>query len=614
MLFPSGVFLLALTTLFSVTVIGLGLKCLRCDDVLEPRFCERIEYCSTGDVCSVQRYRKENGDISFWLGCLSTISCAKTPNKTVLHPNKRTIHGSILCNDCCFGDLCNIDGCGSPAFSTSRGPICFNCAHTIHPTDCHHVTLCGNNERCFLGEKPLFGQRYFTSHCEDVHACDNHISAPIIVGKKRSEIQQRSYTPCSGCCSGDLCNSNCSAIFTSGTVINSGTTKKPGASEIPGNYAFYAQLTYTVTNEHAIFKNVTINEGSSYSSSTGIFTCKYSGAYVFSWTIATHGSNKAFADLYVNGNIVGTVISDSSEHSVNADSATGFVVTNLQVGDEVRIRILQGSIDGEFSTFSGWRLNHNVSFYAKADKPLTKPSSTRNGFIFKNVITNNGLPYVAGNGTFVCPESGLYALAFNVEALHKDYMVYFYKDTSKLNTLGVWPDSSSGSYRDSSTTLQLFQLHAGDAVHLFSGDSDAILESPRSSYLGWLIQPGSSLNTPAFMEQLTSTSPSSYSAVLFSRELLDTTGSFYRTTGYTAPKDGVYVIFWNMEAYENYLKSTLVVNGLAYGYTVSDGRSSDYDSGSNVAVLRLRARDVVKVMQSTSADGDQTMISGFMLY
>ena len=40
-------YLQILTSFYS---LGSGLKCLRCDDILEPRFCERIEYCQDGDV------------------------------------------------------------------------------------------------------------------------------------------------------------------------------------------------------------------------------------------------------------------------------------------------------------------------------------------------------------------------------------------------------------------------------------------------------------------------------------------------------------------------------------------------------------------------------------
>ncbi|XP_062609628.1 uncharacterized protein LOC134271444 [Saccostrea cucullata] len=352
---------LSLLTLY--TAEGVGLRCLRCDDVLEPRFCERIEYCQNGDVCGVQRYRKENGDTSFWTGCIQQSSCPNVTNRTIVQTNKRKIHGSVLCQECCHGDLCNAEGCGAPAYPTSRGPICFNCAHTLNPSDCHHVTLCGTNEMCFLGEKPVFGQRYFTSHCEDKHACENHVSAPIIVGRKRSFRGRRSYAPCSGCCKGDLCNINCNATFTSGTIINTGPTNAPAHStEIPGNYAFYAHLTSSTSNNYVIFNNVTTNEGLAYSGSTGIFTCKYSGPYVFSWTIATSSQRYTDADLVINDVAIGSSFTDSRGSSVTGDSSTGFVVYDLKSGDKVRVQI-NGTADAMYSTFSGFRLSYSKFYF-----------------------------------------------------------------------------------------------------------------------------------------------------------------------------------------------------------------------------------------------------------
>ncbi|XP_061186278.1 uncharacterized protein LOC133194312 [Saccostrea echinata] len=602
--------LCGLSLLTSYTAEGLGLRCLRCDDVSEPRFCERIEYCQDGDVCAVQWYQKENGDTSFWTGCQQQSSCPKVTNRTIVQTNKRKIHGSVLCQECCYGDLCNAEGCGAPAYPTSRGPICFNCAHTLNPSDCHHVTLCGTNEMCFLGERPVFGQRYFTSHCEDIHACENHVSAPIIVGRKRSLRGHRSYAPCSGCCQGDLCNINCNASFTSGTIINTGTTGAPThMTEISGNYAFYAHLTSSTTNNYVIFNNVTTNEGLAYNGSTGIFTCKYSGPYVFSWTIATSNQRYTGTDLLINDVALGSSFTDSRGSRVTADSSTGFVVYNLKFGDKVRVKV-NGTANAMLSTFSGWRLNYNDAyFYARASTSLTRPTSISYGFSFQNVITNNGHVYHSGNGTFVCPESGLYAFAFSVEAHRQDFMVYFYRNGHKLNELGVWPDSSSGPYEDTSSTLQLFSLTPGDRVYLYTSESGSTLEPIHSTFSGWHI--GSTTSTPAFL-QMASDSTSS-SPAYYNTEYLDTTNSFYHTQ-FQTPKDGVYLFFWNMEANGRHHRSWIQVNSESVGETISDGRNADYDSGSDVAILRLERNDIITVKQDGAADGDQTMISGYFMF
>ncbi|XP_061186277.1 uncharacterized protein LOC133194311 [Saccostrea echinata] len=588
---------------------GLRLTCLRCDNVLEPRFCERIEYCQDGEVCGVRRYQRENGDTSFWIGCLQQSNCTKITNRTIVQTKKRKIHGSVLCHECCHGDLCNAEGCGAPAYPTSRGPICFNCAHTLNPSDCHHVTLCGTNEMCFLGESLELRQRFFKSQCKDTHACENHISTAAIVGKKRSLKDQRSNAPCSGCCQEDLCNINCNAIFTSGTSINTRTTSAPAhVTEIPDNYAFYAQLTSSTTNNYVIFDNVTTNEGLAYSGSTGVFTCKYSGPYVFSWTIATSSHRYTGADLLINDVSLGSSFTDS-RGNITGDSSTGFVVYDLKFGDKVRVKV-NGTADAMLSTFSGWRLHYNDSyFYARALTSLTRPSSSSYGFNFQDVISNDGHVYNSGHGTFVCPESGLYAFAFSLEAHHRDFMVYFYRNGKKLNELGVWPDSSSGPYEDTSSTLQLFPLTRGDRVYLYPTDSDSTIEPIHSSFSGWLI--GSTSSCSAFMAMApfsTSSSP-----LFFSTEYLDTSNLFYYDR-FQANKDGVYLFFWNMEAGNRHLKSWLQVNNRTVGQTISDGRNAGYDSGSNLAILRLHMNDIVTVIQDSRAVGDQTMISGYFMF
>lgn len=363
------------------------------------------------------------------------------------------------------------------------------------------------------------------------------------------------------------------------------------------------------TNNHVIFNNVTTNEGSAYSGSTGIFTCKYSGTYAFSWTIATSSQRYTNADLVLNDVAIGSSFTDARGSSVTADSSTGFVVYNLKVGDKVRV-IINGTADALYSTFSGWMLQqNNTSFYAKAMSPLDRPLSSSHGFEFQSVV-NNGNVYDSTSGIFTCPETGLYALAFSAETSGKDFMVYFYRGGSKLNEIGVWPDSSSGVLQDTSSTLQLFFLSRGDKIYLYPSESDAIIKPFHSTFSGWHIEAPTS-DTPAFVEYIstsTSTTP-----IRYNREFLDLSHSF-STSYFQAPKDGVYLFFWNMEVLDRHLRSFLQVNDSTVGRTVSDGHTAGYDSGSNLAILRLRKNDFVRVAQDYTADGDQTMISGYFMF
>lgn len=106
----------------------------------------------------------------------------------------------------------------------------------------------------------------------------------------------------------------------------------------------------------------------------------------------------------------------------------------------------------------------------------------------------------------------------------------------------------------------------------------------------------------------TSTTP-----MRFNREALDISHSF-SISSFQAPKDGVYLFFWNMEVSSGYLRTFLEVNDSIVGRTVSDGNTAGYDSGSNLAILRLRRNDYVRVAQDYTADGDQTMISGYFMF
>ena len=97
-------------------------------------------------------------------------------------------------------------------------------------------------------------------------------------------------------------------------------------------------------------------------------------------------------------------------------------------------------------------------------------------------------------------------------------------------------------------------------------------------------------------------------------EVLDTSNSF-NNTHFLTPKDGVYLFFWNMEAaYNRRLESFLQVNDQTVGRTIGDGRTADWDSSSNLVIVRLHKNDNVKVMHDGEADRGQTMISVYFLF
>nr|XP_022299980.1 uncharacterized protein LOC111108409 isoform X2 [Crassostrea virginica] len=378
-------------------------------------------------------------------------------------------------------------------------------------------------------------------------------------------------------------------------------------AEIPGNYAFYSELSTSITNGYVVFNNCKTNEGSAYDEMTGIFTCKYSGTYAFSWTIATSGHRYTEAELLVNDEVIGSSGTDSRPSRDTADSSTGFVACNLGVGDKVRIRV-NGTADGNYSTFSGWRLpDGNSSLYARAMSQLNRPSTYSRGYPFQSVI-NNGNHYDSYKGIYTCPEDGLYAFTFTVEASNSRALhVYLYRSGRSLNPFSVFPDAASGDYVDTSSTLQIYSLSKGDTIYV---NGSGVVEPLHSTFAVWRIGRTSS-DTPGFMGY-TSYSTSS-KPLIYSEEVLDTSNSF-NNTHFLAPKDGVYLFFWNMMTYKRRLESFLQVNDQTVGRTIGDGRTAYYDSSSNLVIVRLHKNDNVKVMHDGTADGGQTMISGYFLF
>ncbi|KAK3096262.1 hypothetical protein FSP39_025072 [Pinctada imbricata] len=90
------------------------------------------------------------------------------------------------------------------------------------------------------------------------------------------------------------------------------------------------------------------------------------------------------------------------------------------------------------------------------------------------------------------------------------------------------------------------------------------------------------------------------------------------TTGvFTAPSAGVYSFYWStLTVNGHFMSSVLTVNGSPTLGALSDGRGgSSYDSGSNLAVLRLGVGDRVWVEQQAGGyiQSDFSSFSGFKI-
>ena len=126
----------------------------------------------------------------------------------------------------------------------------------------------------------------------------------------------------------------------------------------------------------------------------------------------------------------------------------------------------------------------NSSLYVRAMSQLNQPSTAFRGYPFQSVI-NNGNHYDSNKGIYTCPEDGLYAFTFTVEASNgRALSVYLYRSGSQLISFSVWPDAASGNYVDTSSTLQIYSLSKGDTISVYG---NSVIEPLHSTFAVWRI-------------------------------------------------------------------------------------------------------------------------------
>ena len=114
---------------------------------------------------------------------------------------------------------------------------------------------------------------------------------------------------------------------------------------------------------------------------------------------------------------------------------------------------------------------------------LNRPSTSSRGYPFQSVI-NNRNHYDSNKGIYTCPEDGLYAFTFTVEASNgRGFSVHLYRSGSQIQSW-VFPIAAGGDYLDTSSTLQIYSLTKGDTIYVYGS---GVVEPLHSTFAVWRI-------------------------------------------------------------------------------------------------------------------------------
>ncbi|XP_052776291.1 uncharacterized protein LOC128214080 [Mya arenaria] len=206
-----------------------GQMCYDCSRMPSPSDCSHTILCNEHETCHTTQIVTDNGHIVYDSGCMSNPRCpgAGSVKMSPLHDviiSPRIPGDIVTCIECCRGEFCNNQGCGAKPLldRPSRGPICVTCDVSVSPDACEFVSVCTQDEECFLSSdyNPLTGDKRYTSKCGSKQTCE------ALRRNYADVIGRRAAPDCLGCCDDDYCNNNCSNVLMVGTG-DSHTSRKP---------------------------------------------------------------------------------------------------------------------------------------------------------------------------------------------------------------------------------------------------------------------------------------------------------------------------------------------------------------------------------------------------
>ncbi|XP_064598516.1 scavenger receptor cysteine-rich type 1 protein M130-like [Liolophura sinensis] len=148
----------------------------------------------------------EDGHMLYDFGCKIEDECTLLQQSR--HPQKRLDITVDLCEECCHGDLCNMDTCVNS--TDTEGLACYSCAVEGNPHDCHTITRCRSNQMCYA-EKFITDSPHplHTLGCLSTEIC--HVinsGAQSLLGKRSDSVMRSKRVThlCQSCCNTAGCN------------------------------------------------------------------------------------------------------------------------------------------------------------------------------------------------------------------------------------------------------------------------------------------------------------------------------------------------------------------------------------------------------------------------
>ncbi|KAH3867569.1 hypothetical protein DPMN_030701 [Dreissena polymorpha] len=195
-------------------------------------------------MCAVQQIVSDSGHLFYDVGCSSAEKCS---HKRSAFSNADNVAGDvIICSECCSGNFCNMQGCGTKYLNAQRGPICFACVIQATFDSCELITSCGKDQVCFVSKfvNQLNSLQRYSSGCTYQQQCTVEAT-----NHSNSGMQ---------CCSDDFCNNEYEETPTS-TPLH--TVTPTTAATVAPTAALKSTTTFrapTTTTTHSVYVRPTL--------------------------------------------------------------------------------------------------------------------------------------------------------------------------------------------------------------------------------------------------------------------------------------------------------------------------------------------------------------------